>query len=277
MGTLTNAYDGLRISELMTSNQGSVPDDKGEYPDWVEVWNSSDRDISLAGVGLSDRGDSIRFLFPDVTLKAGERTVVYCDDTNQAEAGKAFHAKFKLSSVGETVYLFDPSAYTIDQVTTPIMASDSSWALLPDGTWAEVTYVSPGYENTEAGAESYRVATTVTDGAIVINEVMADALTGLTDEDGELSDWIELYNTTDQVVSLKNYALSDKENRPLKWRFPEDAVIAPHGYYIVFCSGKDRDNGASGVSHTNFAISAEHDTVILSDSRGRMVGPGDRG
>ena len=271
VGTLTNAYDGLRISELMTSNQGSVPDDKGEYPDWVEVWNSSDRDISLAGVGLSDRGDSIRFLFPDVTLKAGERTVVYCDDTNQAEAGKAFHAKFKLSSVGETVYLFDPSAYTIDQVTTPIMASDSSWALLPDGTWAEVTYVSPGYENTEAGAESYRVATTVTDGAIVINEVMADALTGLTDEDGELSDWIELYNTTDQVVSLKNYALSDKENRPLKWRFPEDAVIAPHGYYIVFCSGKDRDNGASGVSHTNFAISAEHDTVILSDSRGRMV------
>ena len=110
-----------------------------------------------------------------------------------------------------------------------------------------------------------------TDGAIVINEVMADALTGLTDEDGELSDWIELYNTTDQVVSLKNYALSDKENRPLKWRLPEDAVIAPHGYYIVFCSGKDRDNGASGVSHTNFAISAEHDTVILSDSRGRMV------
>ena len=108
VGTLTNAYDGLRISELMTSNQGSVPDDKGEYPDWVEVWNSSDRDISLAGVGLSDRGDSIRFLFPDVTLKAGERTVVYCDDTNQAEAGKAFHAKFKLSSVGETVYLFDP-------------------------------------------------------------------------------------------------------------------------------------------------------------------------
>ena len=39
----------------------------------------------------------------------------------------------------------------------------------------------------------------------------------------------------------------------------------------MFCSGKDRDNGASGVSHTNFAISAEHDTVILSDSRGRMV------
>lgn len=271
VGEHTNAYQGLRISEIMGSNHGSVPDDTGAYPDWVEIWNSSEHDMDLAGVGLSDRGDSIRFLFPKVTLKAGERTVVYCDNTNQAEPGKAYHAKFKLSSVGETVYLFDPSAYTIDSVTTPILGSDTSWALLPDGTWQEVSYVSPGYENTEAGAEQYRVDSSVSDGAVIINEVMASALTGLADEDGELSDWIELYNTTDQTISLKNYALSNKENQPLKWRFPEDAVIAPHGYYIVFCSGKDRNNGASGISHTNFRISAEHDTMVLSDSRGRLV------
>ena len=39
----------------------------------------------------------------------------------------------------------------------------------------------------------------------------------------------------------------------------------------MFCSGKDRNNGASGVSHTNFRISAEHDTMVLSDSRGRIL------
>lgn len=271
VGQPSNAYDGLRISEVMASNHGSVPDDNGAYPDWIEIWNSSEQDMDLEGVGLSDRGDSIRFLFPKVTLRAGERTVVFCDNTNQAEDGKAYHAKFKLSSVGETIYLFDPSAYTIDSVTTSILGSDTSWALLPDGSWQEVSYVSPGYENTEEGAEAYRVASTVSDGAIIINEVMASALTGLTDEDGELSDWVELYNTTDQTISLKNYALSNKENKPLKWRFPKDAVIGPHSYYIVFCSGKDRNNGASGVSHTNFRISAEHDTVVLSDSRGHLV------
>ena len=78
VGEHTNAYQGLRISEIMGSNHGSVPDDTGAYPDWVEIWNSSENDMDLAGVGLSDRGDSIRFLFPKVTLKAGERTVVYC-------------------------------------------------------------------------------------------------------------------------------------------------------------------------------------------------------
>ena len=226
VGEHTNAYQGLRISEIMGSNHGSVPDDTGAYPDWVEIWNSSENDMDLAGVGLSDRGDSIRFLFPKVTLKAGERTVVYCDNTNQAEPGEAYHAKFKLSSVGETVYLFDPSAYTIDSVTMPILGSDTSWALLPDGTWQEVSYVSPGYENTEAGAEQYRVDSSVSDGAVIINEVMASALTGLADEDGELSDWIELYNTTDQTISLKNYALSNKENKPLKWRFPETSTCS---------------------------------------------------
>lgn len=270
-GEKDSAYSGLVISELMASNRSSVPDENGEYDDWVEVWNSTDHEISLKDVGLSDRGDSIRFLFPDVTLPADGRVVVFCSDTNVSEAGKTLHAKFKLSSVGETVYLFDPSAYQIDSVTFPIMGSDESWALQADGTWASTLLYSPGYPNTEEGYQAYLTSTTVTDGAIIINEVMADAKSGLTDEDGEFSDWIELYNTTNQTISLENYALSNKENKPLKWHFPEGATIAPGGYYVVFCSGKDKVEESTGVPHTNFRISAEHDTVVLSDSRGRLV------
>lgn len=270
-GEKDSAYTGLVISELMASNRSSVPDENGEYDDWVEIWNSTDHEISLKDVGLSDRGDSIRFLFPDVTLPADGRVIVFCSDTNVSEAGKTLHAKFKLSSVGETVYLFDPSAYQIDSVTFPIMGSDESWALQEDGTWASTLLYSPGYANTEEGYQAYLTSTTVTDGAIIINEVMADAKSGLTDEDGEFSDWIELYNTTNQTISLENYALSNKENKPLKWRFPEGATIAPGGYYVVFCSGKDKVEESTGVPHTNFRISAEHDTVVLSDSHGRLV------
>ena len=264
-------YQGLVISEMMPSNRSAVPDENGEYGDWVEIWNSSDHDISLKNVGLSDRGDSIRFLFPDVTLEPDGRTVVFCTDTNAVELGKPFHAKFKLSSVGETVYLFDPSAYQIDSATSPIMGSDESWALQEDGAFAATLLYSPGYANNEEGYQAYLASTMVTGGDIIINEVMADAKTGLADEDGELCDWIELHNTTDRTISLANYALSNKENKPLKWRFPEGAAIAPGGYYVVFCSGKDRVDASTGVPHTNFRISAEHDTVVLSDSHGRLV------
>ena len=264
-------YEGLVISEIMTSNKAAVPDENGEYHDWIELWNSTSHDISLHEVGLSDRSDTIQFLFPDVVLPADGRVVVYCSKTNKAEIGQNYHAKFKLSSSGETVYLFDRSAYLIDAVKVPIMSSDESWALQEDGTFAVMTDFSPGFPNTPEGYQNYRSVTTVQDGALIINEIMPDSLTGPRDEDGDLCDWVELYNTTDQAVSLDNYALSNREDKPLKWRFPQGAVVAPYGYYIVYCTGKDRNTDSTTYPHANFKISAESDTVVLSDSRGRMV------
>lgn len=270
MNLADDTYTGLIISEIMPSNKSAVIDENGKYSDWVELWNSSDCDISLKNVGMSDRNDTIQFLFPDVILPAGERVIVFCSDTNQSTSGKPFHAKFKLSSVGETVYLYTPNAYLIDSVTYPIMGTNESWSLV-NGEFQSVTYFSPGYENTEAGHETYRRSLMSRDSAIVINEVMVDAYTGLRDEDGELSDWIELYNTTDKAISLDRYALSDNENKPQKWRFPEGAVIQPYGYYVVFCSGKDRQTTANGVPHTNFRISASSETLVLSDQNGSVT------
>ena len=267
----STGYEGLRISELMSSNHTAVPDDHGAYSDWIEIWNSSDREINMEGVGLSDDGNAIRFLFPKMSLKPDGRVIVFCDKTNQIEAGRALHAKFKLSSVGESVYLFDPNAYLLDSVTYRIMGSDASWALMEDGTYAEVAYFSPGYVNTEEGHLAYRTDTMVVEGSLVINEIMADAKSGLADEDGEFVDWVELYNTTDQTINLDNYALSDNEAKPLKWRFPQGAVVAPHSYYLVFCSNKDRREDATQIPHANFGISAEHDTVVLSDGNGHLV------
>ena len=206
----SNIYEGLVISEVMASNGASVPDDKGEYSDWVEIWNSSDQPISLHNVGLSDRGDSIRFLFPDVILQPDGRVIVYCTDTNQVEAGKDYHAKFKISSVGETLYLFDPNAYTIDKVDTPVLNSDEVYALQADGKFAVSEHYSPGFANSEEGFQAYLAATMVATGELIINEVMADPLSGLADADGEFVDWVELHNTTDRTIYLSNYALSDK-------------------------------------------------------------------
>ena len=121
-------YSGLVISEIMPANKTSVPDENGEYNDWIELWNNSGHDINMENVGLSDASDSIKFLFPAVTLKADERLIVYCSGKNQAEVGKNLHAKFKLSSNGETIYLYQPSAYLIDSATYRVMGTDTVWA-----------------------------------------------------------------------------------------------------------------------------------------------------
>ena len=270
-GVSLAGYKGLVISEVMVSNQTALPDEHGNTPDWVEIWNSSDYDINMENVGLSDDQLSIRFLFPKMTLHAGERIIVFCDKTNKAVAGKPLHAKFALSDARETITLFDPNAFVIDMVAVPIMSADESYIRLEDGSWGVTSEYSPGYENTTEGHLAFRHASVVTDGALVISEICPDPLTGYRDEDGEMVDWIELHNTTGEVLYLDNYALSNNENKPLKWRFPEGARVEPYGYYIVFCSGKDRMDTTTGVPHTNFRVSAESATIVLADSRGRLM------
>lgn len=266
-GGALSDYEGLVFSEVMAANRTAMPDENGNYPDWLEIWNSSDHAINLKDVGLSNKGTSIKFLFPDMELAAGERVIVLCDKKNQAIAGKPMHAKFSISSNGEELYIYDPNAYLIDSVKTPILGVDESYARLPDGSWGTTNEYSPGYENTTSGHQEYRAATLVTDGAVIINEVCPDPLTGYTDASGNVCDWVELYNTTNQVISLDNYALSDNESKPLQWRFPEGATIQPHGYYLVYCNGDETPNtDPNAVPHANFRLSAEHDNVVLSDS-----------
>ena len=80
---------------------------------------------------------------------------------------------------------------------------------------------------------------------------------------GVYDDWIELYNDSDQQVSLSGYALSDDPSKPLEWHFPEGTVIAARGYLLVYASGRsDTPLDAS------FRLNPEGETVLLSDAKG---------
>ncbi len=271
----TTIYDGLIISEVMAANSSAVPDETGEFYDWLEIYNGTGADVNMEGVMLTNRTDRICFPFPSMILKAGERVIVFASDSYQLDTDKPLHGKFKISSVGDHIYMYDPDMYLIDELVTPTLLSDESYAWVGnDDTgariYAETTYYSPGYENNEAGFVAYRADNSVEGGTLILNEICPAPRLGVPDDSGEICDWVELYNTTDQPISLAGYALSDKENKPLKWHFPAGAVIPANGYYLVFCSGKDylQENG---IPHTNFSLSAERETVVLSDSQGRLV------
>lgn len=99
-----------------------------------------------------------------------------------------------------------------------------------------------------------------------INEVMACNVTILADEDGDFSDWIELYNPQCDAVSLLGYALSDDPDDCLKWVFP-DTSIPGGGFILIFASGKDRRIPGSEL-HANFRIRAEGERLSLVDPLG---------
>ncbi len=271
----SSKYDGLVISEVMAANNSAVPDENGAFSDWLELYNGTGADLDLEGVMLTNRTDRITFPFPSYTLEAGGRVVVFASDSYQLDPSRPFHGKFKISSAGDHLYLYDPNMYLIDELATPTLTADTSYALTAvdeDGVrhYETTTYYSPGYANTEEGFVAYRAANSTETGALVINEICPDPKVGIPDEDNEIVDWVELKNNTDQPISLGGYFLSDKENKPMKWRFPDGATIPANGYYLVFCSGKDKLQ-QNGVPHTNFSISAERETVVLSDAYGRLV------
>ncbi len=102
---------------------------------------------------------------------------------------------------------------------------------------------------------------------IVINEFMAKNETTIEDKYGKYSDWLELYNNTDQDISLLNYSISDKENELEKWIFP-DITILSKSYLLVFCSG---ENSKEGELHTNFKISSSGESLWLSNSDRELI------
>lgn len=98
-------------------------------------------------------------------------------------------------------------------------------------------------------------------GAPRITEFLASNDSGLADEDGEFSDWIEIHNPDDVPVALTGFHLTDSATNLRKWTFPT-VSLEPGGYRVVFASGKDRTNPLSPM-HTSFSLAATGEYLAL--------------
>ncbi len=74
---------------------------------------------------------------------------------------------------------------------------------------------------------------------LVINEYMSSNNGTYVDEEGNIYDWIELYNGTNEDIDLKNYGLSDNKNQ-VKWIFPS-VVIQKKSYLVIYLSGQNQN------------------------------------
>ena len=106
--------------------------------------------------------------------------------------------------------------------------------------------------------------------SVVINELMADNDNIIADPQGDYDDWLELYNRTDSAVLLTGMYLSDKEDEPTKWAFPENTEIPANGYLIVWLD--DDEDAAEGL-HANFKLSKGGEVALFvdTDANGNQV------
>ena len=117
-----------------------------------------------------------------------------------------------------------------------------------------------------AAYEFYSISTTIPQSSLVINEVMSNNKTIVTDETGDYDDWIELYNTTNTPISTNGLIFSDNLLNLAKWDLP-NAVVNPNSYFIIWAD----EDGNTGDNHANFKLSNLGEQLILSNSDSTVV------
>ena len=107
---------------------------------------------------------------------------------------------------------------------------------------------------------------------VVISEFLADNGHGVQDEDGTLSDWIEVLNRGPLEANLSGWFLSDDRLDLTKWQFPAGMPPLPvNGYLRIWASTKDRKNPLLPL-HTNFRLAREAGNFLgLMDAQTNIV------
>jgi hypothetical protein len=117
-----------------------------------------------------------------------------------------------------------------------------------------------------AAYEFYSLQSQLQVGDLVINEIMSNNISTVTDNSGKYEDWIELYNTTNAPVSTAGLFLTDTLDLLHKWELP-NYLIPAGGYAIVWAD----EDGGQGDLHANFKLSNLGESLILSDSDSSVV------
>ena len=170
-------YSQIVINEIMPANLSSVQDEfdvdkqtcpvddcdwwfemmgeatwDGDYPDWIELYNTTDGPVDLAGYGLSDDPNKPgKWIFPSVVVLAHERLIVFATgkDIKYPKNGYYMHTNFKIDHDGETLTLTNKTGAVVDQYAMGAVPPDFSCGRLTDGAmnWVIFQQPTPGTPN----------------------------------------------------------------------------------------------------------------------------------
>ena len=259
-GTAAAADDTppVRISEMMYKNHATLRDADGEFSDWFELENTSNRVVRLKGWSVSD-GKTVWDFPADATIPRGGLRVVFASRKDKTAPDGELHTSFALGE-GETLYLIAPDRTIADRAACdPELPDEHVLRRENGGGLTESVWATPGYPNTAAGYAAF-CESRITDSPLVIYEaaVYNDTLA----YKGEYYDWVEIKNVSEESVKLSDYCLSDDRREPEKWPLP-NRTLAKGQSVLIYCAGGDDPTAGNGL-RANFALNASSETLYLT-------------
>ena len=129
----------VKLNEVSAANSIYV-NDYFKKDDWVELYNTTDKDIDLTGYYLTDNVENLTKFRIDETKEKNGNVIpahgfrlVWCSKLGRT--GKEIHANFKLANdEGAYVILSNPEQTWADTLTYQPMNGDETCGRYPDGT-----------------------------------------------------------------------------------------------------------------------------------------------
>lgn len=134
----------LVINEVCTANHACLQDQALGTPDWVELYNGSNRAVDLKDYGLSDSmKNCYKYKLPEVTLEPGQYLLVYFTGGTAAADENPYCTGFGLNRAGETIVLVDNNYNLLDSVEVPALEEDVTYARTLAGEWGYALTPTP--------------------------------------------------------------------------------------------------------------------------------------
>ena len=247
----------VRISEMMYKNHATLRDADGEFSDWFELENTSNRVVRLTGWSVSD-GKTVWNFPADATIPRGGVRVVFASRKDTTVSGE-LHTSFALGE-GETLYLIAPGGTIADRAACdPELPADHVLRRENGGELTESVWATPGYPNTAAGYAAF-CESRKTESPLVIYE--AAVYNDTFALKGEYYDWVEIKNVSKESVKLSDYCLSDDRRELEKWSLP-NRTLAKGQSILIYCTGEENPTTGNGL-RANFALNASSETLYLT-------------
>ncbi len=251
------------ISEFMASNQATLPDEDGEFPDWIEIQNPTDQPVQLGGWYLTDDAENLsRWPLPNRTLAPGGFLVVYASGKDRRPVAGPLHTDFRLEASGEFLALVQPDGVTVASSYAPEFppqVTDVAYGWTADlserGYLAEPT---PGWANPDALADDPLRS-------IVINEIMYHPAS-----ENDAHEYVELWNVGDRELALAGWTITGG----IEYSFPDVRLAA--GQYLVVAADvpafqAEYGPGARVVGPWTGRLSNARDQITLRGTDGERI------
>ena len=246
--------DGIvNITEIMPLNKSTIMDFENNYSDYIEIHNSSNKEVNLKGYYLSDdEMSSKKWEFPEIIIKQDEYLVIFASGKDKCDLkNRECHTNFKLGKKGETISLVNSDGSIISKVKYPELAKDISYSLINDNYVN--TLGTPYKENKLIDVDDNKMD-------VIINEVTINN-----------PESIELYNTSNEDIDLSGYSIEDKSGASYTF---DKITIKANSYLVLYAS--DNKEIKDGKIYLGFKINNSREILNLY-KKGKLIDTLDTG